>query len=335
MSEHDLDVPIDELEHKLAVPIVKLEHDLFVPITLEKLNNLYTPQLTLFINVQGVKYEYKTVIDAHEDGGMDYQFLDTHESLFLNILVKDTIAEIGIELVHKNVKRIKSLTPLETVFYLSTWFCTMVGITDIKLIDAAHSVCKDDDEHEKQYPLKVYRMFSTHLPAPSITIYSKFFKYRQVPILDKTDSAYLDRIRHMTIGYIKEFSQEQMEVTREKLDTSPPEKMSELLRTYKMFQKKIDPISSLPPMYDDMTIAEFFDTFLHKQNCQKYSVLLKSVHMFLLKDQQYQALSKKISNYTVKVSDSIYYHNMNPQSMYSGTKKSQKRNRRRYSRCKK
>ena len=308
------------------------EHDLSVPITLAKLNDLYTPELTLFIHVQGIKYEYNTEIDIHEDGGIDYLFLDSRGSYFFDIFVKDTIAEIAIDLVHKNVKRIGSLTPLETVFYLSTWFCTMVGINDIKMIDGAHSICKDDTDHKNEYYLKTYRIFATSLPVSSISIYSKFFQHKQVPLLYESDQTYLDLIRQFTIGYIKEFSNIQYELIRKNHDTFPTDVKHK--REYNMFKQKIVTISSLPHLYDHMTIAEFFDTFLQKQNCQEYSVLLSSINQFLLKDEKYQALYKKIMSYKVQVSDSIYYRNVNPQPMYSGTKKSQKRNRRRYSRCK-
>ena len=299
-----------------------VEHDLKIPITMDDLNELYeqTPELTLFITVQGKKYEYTTKLKRHSFGKMDYQFFDTNKDKFFSIYVKNGITEVDIDLVHKSVLRIGSLTPLETVFYLSTWFCTMVDITDIKLIDAAHSVCKDDEEHKNEYPLKIYRLLATDLPAPAISIYSKFFQYRKVPILDETDITYVAYIRNTQIKTIKEFLATWIEYNPWKFD--PKDEMEST-------------ISSIPEIYDEMKLVDFFNAFLRKQNCQEYSNLLKSVNLFLLfreiddEYKPYKALYDKITCYTVHVSDSIYYHNVNPQSMYSGKKSTVRRRKRR------
>lgn len=273
-----------------------MTHDLTTQITLDNLNKLYTSnnlELTLYITVKMVKYEYKTLLEHFSDGTFEYfnyKFLDTNGIKFLEIFISNSIAQLLIDLVNKNVTCIGKLKRLETVFYLTTWFCAMIGINDIDMTDAAHSACTDDlpdiynhNKYKNDYSLTLYRMLATKLPLKSISIYTKFFKNVQDPLLTQDDIAHLESLRLITIEQFK--------------------KMTHPL--------VLDEIKDLP---NDLTLFIFFDRFLEKKNCQYYSMLMKRIEKVLIKIEPYRSLLNKTRRYIVHVTDSIYYNNLDPES---------------------
>ena len=182
-------------------------------------------------------------------------------------------------MVNKKVKCISSLTPLETVFYLRTWFCAMIGINDIHLLDIARSGCKDatSDKYEDTYSLLLYRMLATPLPLQSISIYTKFFRNVRVPELDKDDMMHLDSLRRMTVAQLRLITIHKLDMMYEEIQDLPEDNKHR--RSYYLFYNKMIPIISLPLLYDELTLFTFFYRFLQKQNCQDYSILLNSIKM--------------------------------------------------------
>jgi hypothetical protein len=289
------------------------EHDLEKTITLKELNALYTQNKnTLTLTAQGQKY--KTLIEYFSEGSNDYfnyKFLDDNEREFIEILVHHDLAELLIDLVNKNVTRIGALTPLETVFYLTTRFCVMLGIRDIKLIDAARHACKDDvadvldyNRFKNSYNLQLYRILATPLPLHSISIYSKFFKNVRVPELNQDDMAVLESLRGLTIRQFKEMTQSVIQSMYDKIKDLPEDNKHR--RYYVSFYNDMMPILTLPLFYDALTLFAFFDGFLHHLHCQEYALLLNSMDKVLYKREPYKSLLGKTGHYTVYVSDSIY-----------------------------
>jgi hypothetical protein len=212
-----------------------MTHNLKKAITLDELNELYTlnqHKLTLYITVQRQTYEYKTLLEPFpESNGFNYIFLDTNGEEFLGILIQNSVATSMIDLVNKKVKCIGSLTPLETVFYLRTWFCAMIGINDILINDSARSACKDDlpdvkhhNKYKNNYSLKLYRMLATQLPLESISIYTKFFK--NVPVLNQEDRTHLESLRRMTMGQFKTMTQRKLDLMLEEIKDLPQDNMT-------------------------------------------------------------------------------------------------------------
>ena len=129
----------------------------------------------------------------------------------------------------------------------------------------------------------------------------------------------------MTMGQFKT-------MTRLMLDEIKDLPQDNKRKKYDMFYEKMKPIISLPTIYDELTLFTFFDRFLQKQNCQDYSTLLNSINEVLINIEPYRTLLEKTARYTVHVTDSIYYNNLDPKSNYSGKRRTNKRTKNKKSR---
>jgi hypothetical protein len=237
----------------------------------------------LQIKVNDTVYTYKTVQNLFEDQTWYVWFLTSKNERFFEIMIEDTdTASCDIFLKNKktDIQCITLngilLTPLETTFYLRTFYCEMLGVTYVKIQDVANSVCKGDFGYQTMYFLIPYRIFAKNdLKLKDISIYSKFYKYKRNPIFTNDDETVLEKYRNMKI----------------------PESIVQLIKFYKLHLDL------------DTNLSIFFKNFLDDINCGKYATLLNSVNLLLLQNQDYQDLYNKIKDYTVKNRDSIYYQN--------------------------
>lgn len=289
-----------------------IRHNLKTPIDIEAFNALYDKSpnsiVILYIIVYGKKYKYKTRRIREEDDGTItdfYWFLDQKGAQVFFINIDKGIVNSDINLIGKDLLCIATMTPLETFYYIRTWFCYMLGVTHIEILDVAKNSCKDDMIRKYVYNLIAYRIFATQLSLDSISIYSYFYNNKRVPLFEQSDIDLLNYFRNMTLGTLKL-----------KLQLYLKEKMSTLKK--EILSQYIDVLSILIEEENRMTLYEFFKDFFKSDTCQDYAKILSIVHMFLMedKDERYKKLYTKINQYHVENTDSVYYKIKKPVSRY-------------------
>ena len=287
-------------------------HNLKTRIDIKAFNALFDKSpdsiITLYIIVYGEKYEYKTKrIREENDGTITdfYWILDKKGLRVFFINITDGVANSDIDLTGKDLLRIATMTALETIYYIRTWFYYMLDITYIEILDVARNSCKDDMQRKYVYNLIAYRIFATQLPLESISIYSNFYNYKRVPLFEQRDIDSLNYFRNMTLGTLK---------LKLKLYLEKNMKMSTLKK--ELLSQYIYVLIMLIETDNRMTLYEFFKDFFKLDTCQDYAKILSIVHMFLMEDERYRKLYTKINQYRVKNTDSVYYKIENPVSKY-------------------
>lgn len=286
-------------------------HDLKTPIDIEAFNALYDKSpdsiVTLYITLNGKKYKYKTkrIRSEKEDGTITdiYWFLDQKGVRVFFINIDNGVVISNINLTGKDLLCIATMTALETFYYIRTWFCYMLGVTHIEILDVAKSSCKDDIPRKYVYNLIAYRIFATQLSLYSISIYSYFYNNKRMPLFEQRDIDSLNYFRNMTLGTLKL-----------KLKLYLEKKMSTLKK--ELLSQYIYVLSMLIEEENRITLYEFFKDFFKSDTCQDYAKILSIVDMFLMEDERYRKLYTKINQYRVENTDSVYYKIENPVSKY-------------------
>jgi hypothetical protein len=270
-------------------------HDLLIVIDIDEFSKMYTdskiteivegnPKKVVFlkIKVNDTDYTYKTVQTIFSDQTWSTSFLTNKNETFFEIMIEsENVASCDIKLKNKKTD-IQCITlngtllsPLETTFYLRTYYCEMLKVSFIHIKDVANSVCKGDKSYKTMYFLIPYRIFARNdLKLQDISIYSKFYNYKRDPAFTNDDEEILTKYRNMKIELIESMSDIKFDVKDK-----------------------------------TQTLSIFFSNFLENENCGKFATLLNKVNLLLLKMTDYSNLYDKISDYIVKNKYSIYYEN--------------------------
>ena len=119
----------------------------------------------MFITVNSTKYEYECRYNSET-----VFFLSENMKPFLTLSFE---GNGNIQITGLKFKTIETLTPLDTTFYLRTFFYRMIQIDTINITDVATVSCGDKDKIE--YYALAYRLFATDTPLYDLSIYSKYF----------------------------------------------------------------------------------------------------------------------------------------------------------------
>lgn len=167
----------------------KIEIDMNSVTTLEDFKRLVDKNFyfIMFITVNTYKYEYKCKYEYDEA----LHFLSEDEEPFLSL----GFDGFGcIRITGLRFKTIEHLRPLDTTFYLRTFFYRMVKIEKFYITDHANVMCKNKDKEDKdktEYRALLYRLFATIKPLNELSIYYKYFTkitfYLNVDTLDLED----------------------------------------------------------------------------------------------------------------------------------------------------
>lgn len=161
----------------------ELEIDMNSVTTLEDFKRLVDKNFyfIMFIIVNKYKYEYKCKYRLET-----VFFLSENSTPFLSLCFD---GDGLIQITGLKFKTIESLTPLDTTFYLRTFFYRMIQIETFKIFDNAIVTCKNKDKTE--YRALLYRLFATNKPLYELSIYYKYFTkitfYLNVDRLDLED----------------------------------------------------------------------------------------------------------------------------------------------------
>jgi len=148
-----------------------------------------TQNFVMFITVNSTKYEYECKYRLET-----VYFLSKNSTPFLSLCFD---GDGLIQITGLKFKTIESLTPLDTTFYLRTFFYRMVQIETFNIFDNAIVTCKNKDKEDKEdkdkteYRALLYRLFATNKPLYELSIYYKYFTkitfYLNVDRLDLED----------------------------------------------------------------------------------------------------------------------------------------------------
>jgi hypothetical protein len=119
----------------------------------------------MFITVNSTKYKYECKYDFET-----VFFLSENRKPFLSLCFD---GDGLIQITGLKFKTIETLSPLDTTFYLRTFFYRMIKINTFKITDLAIVSCGDKDKIE--YKALLYRLFATDTPLYDLSIYSKYF----------------------------------------------------------------------------------------------------------------------------------------------------------------
>jgi hypothetical protein len=129
-----------------------------------------TQNFVMFITVNYTKYEYKCKYRLET-----VFFLSENSTPFLSLCFD---GDVLIQITGLTFKTIESLTPLDTTFYLLTFFYRMIQIETFDIFDNAIVTCKNKDKEDKdktKYRALLYRLFATNKPLDELSIYYKYF----------------------------------------------------------------------------------------------------------------------------------------------------------------
>jgi hypothetical protein len=145
-----------------------------------------TENFVMFITVNSTKYEYECKYRLET-----VSFLSENSTPFLSLCFD---GDGLIQITGLKFKTIESLTPLDTTFYLRTFFYRMIQIETFKIFDNAIVTCKNKDKDKTKYRALLYRLFATNKPLYELSIYYKYFtkfrldtNYLNVDTLDLKD----------------------------------------------------------------------------------------------------------------------------------------------------
>ena len=207
-----------------------LEIDMNIISSLSDFKSLVEKEkkFVMFITVKSIKYEYEC---EYRPTLETVFFLSENREPFLALYCNGSGG--FIQITGLKFKTIETLTPLDTTFYLRTFFYRMIQIDTFKISDDATVSCRNKDEIE--YKALLYRLFATDTPLYDLSIYYKYFtkitlynkkgldlqklvtKYRSVyasfpkDFMDKPDcpekAELLKDLYHALLG-VKEFNNE-------------------------------------------------------------------------------------------------------------------------------
>ena len=117
-----------------------LKIDMNSVITLKDFKRLVENNFSfiMFITVNSTKYSYECKYEYET-----VNFLSENRKPFLSLTFE---GDGLIQITGLKFKKIKSLTPLDTTFYLRTFFYRMVKIDKFKIVDHAIVSCTDKDK---------------------------------------------------------------------------------------------------------------------------------------------------------------------------------------------
>ena len=149
---------------------VLLEIDMNIISTLSDFKSLVEKEeekkkFVMFITVNSTKYEYECRYNFNT-----VFFLSENMKPFLTLSFE---GNGNIQITGLKFKTIETLTPLDTTFYLRTFFYRMIQIDTFNITDVAIVSCGDKDKIE--YKALLYRLFATDTPLYDLSIYSKYF----------------------------------------------------------------------------------------------------------------------------------------------------------------
>ena len=147
-----------------------LEIDMNIISTLSDFKSLVEKEeekkkFVMFITVNSTKYEYECRYNFNT-----VFFLSENRKPFLSLCFD---GDGLIQITGLKFKTIETLTPLDTTFYLRTFFYRMIQIDTFNITDVAIVSCGDKDKIE--YKALLYRLFATDTPLYDLSIYSKYF----------------------------------------------------------------------------------------------------------------------------------------------------------------
>jgi hypothetical protein len=153
----------------------EIEIDMNSVTTLEDFKRLVDKNFyfIMFIIVNKYKYEYKCKYRLET-----VFFLSENSTPFLSLCFD---GDVLIQITGLKFKTIESLTPLDTTFYLLTFFYRMIQIETFDIFDNAIVTCKNKDKEDKEdkdktkYRALLYRLFATNKPLYELSIYYKYF----------------------------------------------------------------------------------------------------------------------------------------------------------------
>ena len=147
-----------------------LEIDMNIISSLSDFKSLVEKEkkFVMFITVKSIKYEYEC---EYRPTLETVFFLSENREPFLALYCNGSGG--FIQITGLKFKTIETLTPLDTTFYLRTFFYRMIQIDTINITDVATVSCGDKDKIE--YYALAYRLFATDTPLYDLSIYSKYF----------------------------------------------------------------------------------------------------------------------------------------------------------------
>jgi len=173
--------PLPSINKHKNIPVFSIEHDT-IPIPQFIRYCLLSPPISpevypLYLRVKDILY-YGTAIITHYKLKPRLETIHIYsgnenipheEFIMFNILEYN---EISIS-TRKALTPLPGLKPLETIYYIVTFFYKMLGIEKYLIRDLAQGKCNHSPD---EYYLFIGRIFSTSIPIHDKCIYYRFFK---------------------------------------------------------------------------------------------------------------------------------------------------------------
>jgi hypothetical protein len=235
----------------------------------------------MFITVNSTKYEYECEYRPFSETVF---FLSENGIPFLTLSFN---GNGNIKITGLKFKTIETLTPLDTIFYLRTFFYRMIQIDTFNITDVATVSCGDKDKIE--YKALLYRLFATDTPLYDLSIYSKYFT--KITLDKDYEDLDLQKLLTKYRSVYSSFPKDFMDIP----DCPEEEDLEDLQNLQKLVTKYRSIYTSFPK------------DFMDKPDCPEKARLLNDLFDTLTGVKEFRKFYNALQIFSVKTKDSIYY----------------------------